>query len=66
MVFILPRPQIVMEPHSVSVDEDLNNAAKQVEVYAYPLPLSEILSSILVCATSNVESCSNLNDYFIG
>ena len=28
----LPRlKEIVMEPHSVSVDEDLNNAAKQVE-----------------------------------
>ncbi|KAK7260070.1 hypothetical protein RIF29_25821 [Crotalaria pallida] len=29
----MPRlKKIVMEPHSVSVDEDLNNAAKQVKV----------------------------------
>lgn len=34
--------QIVMKPHSISVDEDLKNAAKQVEVFA-------ILSTFFFC-----------------
>lgn len=33
--YVLFCPQIVMEPHSVALEEDLNSAAKQVEVCAF-------------------------------
>jgi hypothetical protein len=38
--------QIVMKPHSISVDEDLKNAAKQVEVFA----ILSTFFSVYICS----------------